>query len=159
MCSLDLFDTTQCIFLVLSAAYLEIPIPYVPAFFAVKTLPSHCASHGCMAKTLPLCVPLPVCLSTPSPFRSSGCRRTGSFRPALHLSHIAEKRRAECGEPPADLANLEHGRRQPGWVCTAAGLPGLLAGPLGWLGEVMIGLVRSDHWRSGGLGRQRQRSS
>ena len=46
MCSLYLFDMTQCICLVLSAAYLEMPIPYmyVPAFFAVKTLPSHCAS-------------------------------------------------------------------------------------------------------------------
>ena len=158
MCSLDLFDTTQCIFLVLSAAYLEIPIPYVPAFFAVKTLPSHCASPGCMAKTLPLCVLLPVCLSKPSPFRSSGCWRTGSFRPALHLPHIAEEWRAECGEPPADLnlANPEHGRRQPGWVCTAAGLR---AGLPGWLGEVMVGLVRSGHWRSSGLARQRQRSS
>ena len=51
-------------------------------------------------------------------------------------------RRAEQGRAPADPANPEYGRRQPGWEYTQAELPALPAGCPGWLGEVELGLGR-----------------
>ena len=38
-----------------------------------------------------------------------------------------------------------YGRRQPGWVYTRAEIPALPAGCPDWLGEVVLGLLRSDH--------------
>eukprot|EP01047_Picozoa_sp_COSAG01_P051678 COSAG01_NODE_5358_length_4312_cov_76.222882_3_plen_454_part_00 len=38
-----------------------------------------------------------------------------------------------------------YGRRQPGWVYTSAEIPALPEGCPGWLSEVVLGLLRSDH--------------
>jgi hypothetical protein len=43
------------------------------------------------------------------------------------------------------LHTRRYGRRQPGWIYTSAEIPALPAGCPGWLSEVVLGLLRSDH--------------
>jgi hypothetical protein len=74
-----------------------------------------------------------------------GLRAAGDVFDRLSDTNLAEELLAEQGQPPSRPEDPGYGRRQPGWVYTTAELPALPAGLPGWLAEVMVGLVKSDH--------------
>ena len=74
-----------------------------------------------------------------------GLRAAGDVFDRLNDTNLAEELLVEQGQPPSRPEDPGFGRRQPGWVYTAAELPALPAGLPGWLAEVVVGLVKSGH--------------
>lgn len=93
-------------------------------------------------------------MSTSNPPLS--CRSFGPPRQSLTKRSIRSRSSVTVESPLAAGALTHHtavrvlhirryGRRQPGWIYTSAEIPALPAGCPGWLSEVVLGLLRSDH--------------